>query len=73
MSAIPGWITTSFGDIAALVKGVAYASEDYCELGQGVVFFTIKCVSKNVVSSLKGSSISKGGSNLLRNYNQEMC
>ena len=46
MTAINGWEKTPFGEIAALVKGVSYASEDYCEPGQGAIFLTIKCVSK---------------------------
>ena len=41
-----GWVSTRFGDVAELVKGVSYASEDYCGPGEGLVFLTIKCVSK---------------------------
>ena len=46
MTTINGWEKTSFGEIATLVKGVSYASEDYCGPGQGAIFLTIKCVSK---------------------------
>ena len=43
-----------FGDIATLVKGVSYASEDYCGLGEGSIFLTIKCVSKEGGFKQKG-------------------
>ena len=46
MTTINGWEKTPFGEIATLVKGVSYASEDYCGPGQGAIFLTIKCVSK---------------------------
>ena len=46
MNTINGWKKTSFGEIATLVKGVSYASEDYCGPDQGAIFLTIKCVSK---------------------------
>ena len=46
MNTINGWKKTPFGEIATLVKGVSYASEDYCGPGQGAIFLTIKCVSK---------------------------
>jgi len=46
MSAVDGWIKTQLGEIATLVKGISYASEDYCGAGEGAVFITIKCVSK---------------------------
>lgn len=46
MTTINGWEKMPFGEIAALVKGVSYASEDYCGPGQGAIFLTIKCVSK---------------------------
>ena len=46
MNTINGWKNTSFGEIATLVKGVSYASEDYCGPDQGAIFLTIKCVSK---------------------------
>ena len=46
MSTLNGWEKTPFGEIATLVKGVSYASEDYCSPGQGAIFLTIKCVSK---------------------------
>ena len=43
---IKGWEKMPFGEIASLVKGISYASEDYCGPGQGTIFLTIKCVSK---------------------------
>ena len=46
MKAVEGWIKTQLGDVATLVKGISYASEDYCGPGEGAVFITIKCVSK---------------------------
>ena len=46
MSAGEGWIKTQLGEVATLVKGISYASEDYCGPGEGAVFITIKCVSK---------------------------
>ena len=46
MTPINGWEKTSLGAIATLVKGISYASEDYCVPGQGAIFLTIKCVSK---------------------------
>ena len=46
MTTLNGWEKTPFGEIATLVKGVSYASEDYCSPGQGAIFLTIKCVSK---------------------------
>ncbi|KPQ44001.1 MAG: type I restriction-modification system specificity subunit [Candidatus Methanoperedens nitroreducens] len=46
MNAINGWKKTTLGQVATLVKGISYASEDYCGPGEGAVFITIKCVSK---------------------------
>lgn len=46
MTTLNGWEKMPFGEIATLVKGVSYASEDYCGPGQGAIFLTIKCVSK---------------------------
>ena len=46
MTTINEWEKVSFGEIATLVKGISYASEDYCDPGQGAIFLTIKCVSK---------------------------
>jgi type I restriction enzyme S subunit len=46
MTIISGWIETSFREIATLIKGVSYASEDYCGPDAGAIFLTIKCVSK---------------------------
>jgi type I restriction enzyme S subunit len=40
------WNRVRFGDIAEIIKGVSYASEDYCGPDDGMVFLTIKCVSK---------------------------
>lgn len=42
-----GWVTTQFGELAHLVKGVSYSSDDYCDPDEGFVFLTIKCVSKS--------------------------
>ncbi len=47
MNKAKGWIRTTLGEIATLVKGISYASEDYCSPGDGAVFITIKCVSKS--------------------------
>ncbi len=46
MTTLNRWEKTPFGEIATLVKGISYASEDYCSPGQGAIFLTIKCVSK---------------------------
>ncbi|MBK7002969.1 MAG: restriction endonuclease subunit S [Rhodoferax sp.] len=40
------WRVVSLGEIATLVKGISYASEDYCGPDDGAIFITIKCVSK---------------------------
>jgi type I restriction enzyme, S subunit len=55
-----GWVSTQFGDVAKLVKGVSYASEDYCGQGEGLVFLTIKCVSKAGGFKHKGIKYFKG-------------
>ena len=41
-----GWATQRLGDLAALVKGISYSSDQYCGPGEGAEFITIKCVSK---------------------------
>lgn len=46
MSSVEGWTKTELGEVSTLVKGISYASEDYCGAGEGAVFITIKCVSK---------------------------
>lgn len=40
------WRVVSLGEVATLVKGISYASEDYCGPDEGATFITIKCVSK---------------------------
>lgn len=40
------WRVVSLGEVATLVKGISYSSEDYCGPDEGATFITIKCVSK---------------------------
>lgn len=42
-----GWGVVPFGEVVTFHKGVTYKSEDYCEKGNGIIFFNLKCVSKN--------------------------
>ncbi len=55
-----GWVSTRFGDVAELLKGVTYKSEDYCGPGEGLIFLTIKCVSKAGGFKLEGIKHFKG-------------
>jgi type I restriction enzyme S subunit len=43
----PGWARRNFGEVARLVKGITYTSDQYCEPGEGAAFLTIKSVAKN--------------------------
>ncbi|WP_348528898.1 restriction endonuclease subunit S [Methanothrix sp.] len=42
-----GWSLVHFGDAVDFHKGLTYKSEDYCEKGKGIIFFNLRCVSKN--------------------------
>lgn len=46
MSTQDAWQLVSLAEVATLVKGISYASEDYCGPDEGAIFITIKCVSK---------------------------
>jgi type I restriction enzyme S subunit len=43
----PGWARRNFGEVARLVKGITYTSDQYCEPGEGAAFLTFKSVAKN--------------------------
>lgn len=60
MSAVEGWTNSPLGQIAKLVKGITYSSEDYCAQGEGAVFITIKCVSKSGGFKQEGIKFYKG-------------
>jgi type I restriction enzyme S subunit len=60
MKNMEGWIRTTLGDVATLVKGIPYASEDYFSPGEGAVFITIKCVSKSGGFKIEGVKYFKG-------------
>ncbi len=60
MNANNGWKKTTFGELATLVKGISYTSEDYCGPGEGAVFITIKCVSKDGGFKREGIKYYKG-------------
>jgi len=55
-----GWFKTTLGEVAALVKGISYTSEDYCNQDDGAVFITIKCVSKSGGFDSEGIKYFKG-------------
>lgn len=60
MSAADGWLKSPLGQVARLVKGISYASDDYCGPGEGAVFITIKCVSKSGGFKSEGIKFYKG-------------
>jgi type I restriction enzyme S subunit len=44
---LEGWTRKSLGSFTQFIKGISYASEDYCKKDEGAIFLTIKCVSKS--------------------------
>jgi|JFJP01.1.fsa_nt_gi Restriction endonuclease S subunits len=46
MMNVEGWTRKSLGSFTQFIKGITYASEDYCKEDEGAIFLTIKCVSK---------------------------
>lgn len=41
------WEIKELREVAEIKKGITYKSEDYCDKDEGVIFFNLKCVSKN--------------------------
>jgi len=54
------WTETNLGKQTRLVKGVTYASADYCSKEDGHVFLTIKCVKKGGGFSDEGLKFYRG-------------
>ncbi len=41
------WKTIRLGDLAQIVRGVSYRSENYCSEREGFIFINLKCVGRN--------------------------
>lgn len=41
------WRDARLGEVSEFNKGITYKSDDYGKKGDGIAFFTLKCVSKN--------------------------
>ena len=57
---IEGWTQKSLGSFTQFIKGITYASEDYCKEDEGAIFLTIKCVSKSGGFKLEGIKYYRG-------------
>jgi type I restriction enzyme S subunit len=57
---IEGWTRKSLGSFTQFIKGITYASEDYCKEDEGAIFLTIKCVSKSGGFKLEGIKYYRG-------------